>query len=71
MGNTIHTPKTIYSNGLVLEFYVKNKEIHYKLSKWVDLGSNLAVIETKKLGEQNPNDIIKEAQRLVGDGIRQ
>ena len=27
MGNTIHTPKTIYSNGLVLEFYVKNKEI--------------------------------------------
>ena len=69
MGN-IHTPKTIYSNGLVLEFYVKNKQVFYKLSKWVDLGSNLAVIETKKLGDQNPNDIIKKAQQSVGDGIR-
>ena len=70
MGN-VHTPKTIYSNGLVLEFYVKNKQIFYKLSKWVDLGSNLAVIETKKLGDQKPEDIIKEAQQSVGDGIRQ
>lgn len=71
MGN-IHTPKTIYSNGLVLEFHVKNKEIHYKLSKWVDLGSNLAEIETKKLGDQNPNDIIKEAQRMFTNvGVNQ
>ena len=63
MGN-IHTPKTIYSNGFVLDFHVKNKEIFYKLSKWVDLGSNLVVMETKKLGDQNPNDIMKEAQQL-------
>ena len=70
MGNTIHTPKTIYSNGLVLEFYVKNKEIHYKLSKWIDLGSNLAVIESAKLGDQKPEDIIKKAQQSVGD-VRQ
>ena len=70
MGN-IHTPKTIYSNGLVLEFHVKNKEIHYKLSKWVDLGSNLAVIESKRLGQRNPDDIIKEASQSFGDGIRQ
>ena len=69
MGN-IHTPKTIYFNGLVLEFYVKNKEIHYKLSKWVDWGSVLAVIKSEKLGDQNPNDIIKKAQQSVGDGIR-
>ena len=71
MGNTIHTPKTIYSNGLVLEFYVKNKQIIYKLSKWVDAGSNLSLIESKQLGDQNPNDIIKKAQQSVGDGIRQ
>ena len=70
MGNTIHTPKTIYSNGLVLEFYVKNKQIIYKLSKWVDAGSNLSLIESKQLGDQNPNDIIKKAQQSVGDGIR-
>ena len=66
MGN-IHTPKTIYSNGLVLEFYVKNKQIIYKLSKWVDAGSNLSLIESAKLGEQSPNDIIKKAQQSVGD----
>ena len=71
MGN-IHTPKTIYSNGLVLEFYVKKKQIYYQLSKWVDLGSNLAVIETKKLGDQKPDDIIKEAQRLFTNvGVNQ
>ena len=70
MGNTIHTPKTIYSNGLVLEFYVKNKQIIYKLSKWVDLGSNLSLIESKQLGDQNPNDIIKKAQQSVGDVIK-
>ena len=71
MGNTIHTPKTIYSNGLVLEFKVKNKEIFYKLSKWVDQGSVLAPIEEKKLGDQKPDDIIKEAQHKFGDVIRQ
>ena len=71
MGN-VHTPKTIYSNGLVLEFKVKIKEIFYKLSKWVDLGSNLAEIETKKLGDQKPDDIIKEAQRLFTNvGVNQ
>ena len=69
MGN-IHTPKTIYGNGLVMEFYVKNKEIFYKLSKWIDLGSVLAVIESAKLGDQKPEDIIKKAQQSVGD-VRQ
>ena len=68
MGN-IHTPKTIYSNGLVLEFKVKNKQVIYKLSKWVDTGSNLSLIESKQLGDQNPNDIIKKAQQSVGMGI--
>ena len=63
MGN-IHTPKTIYGNGLVMEFYVKNKQVFYKLSKWVDLGSNLSLIESKQLGDQKPDDVMKEAQRL-------
>ena len=63
MGN-IHTPKTIYSNGLVLEFKVKNKQVIYKLSKWVDAGSSLSLIEEKKLGVQSPEEIMKEAQRL-------
>ena len=62
MGN-IHTPKTIYDNGLVITFYVKNKQVHYKLSKWNDAGSNLSLIKSKKLGDKNPDDIIKEAQQ--------
>lgn len=69
MGN-IHTPKTIYSNGLVIEFYVKNKQVFYKLSKWVDQGSSLSLIESKKLGDQSPDDIIKEAQRLFTGVMR-
>jgi hypothetical protein len=62
MGN-IHTPKTIYGNGLVMEFYVKNKQVFYKLSKWVDLGSNLSLIESAKLENQKPEDIMNKAQQ--------
>ena len=69
MGN-IHTPKTIYGNGLVITFYVKNKQVHYKLSKWIDAGSNLSLIESKKLGDQLPDDIMKKAQQMFGD-VRQ
>lgn len=70
MGN-VHTPKTIYGNGLVLEFLVKNKEIFYKLSKWDESGTNLSLIECATLGNKNPDDLMKEAQRLFGDVIRQ
>lgn len=67
MGNNIHTPKTIYSNGLVMEFCVINKQMFYKLSKWNSSGSNLSLIDFTKLDDKNPNDIIKEAQQKVGD----
>ena len=69
MGN-IHSPKTIYKDGLVMEFYVKKNQVFYKLSKWVDAGSNLSLIESKKLGNQNPDDVIKEAQ-LMFTGVMQ
>ena len=68
MGN-IHTPKTIYSNGLVMEFCVINKQMFYKLSKWNNSGSNLSLIDFAKLDDKNPNDIIKEARHKVGMGI--
>ena len=70
MGNTIHTPKTIYKNGLVIEFEVKNKEIYYVLSKWDKSGFDQGSLLKGKLGNQKPEDILKEAQHLVGDGIR-
>lgn len=69
MGN-IHTPKTIYSNGLVLDFYVKNKEIFYNLKKWDGSGYNQSLIESAKLGDQKPEEVLKKALHLVGDGIR-
>ena len=70
MGNKIHTPKTIYYNGLVLDFYVKNKEIFYNLKKWDGSGYNQSLIESAKLGNQNPNEVMKEALQKVGDVIR-
>ena len=70
MGNKIHTPKTIYKNRVVMEFYVKGKEMFYKLSVWDKNGINQSVIDSAKLGDQNPNDILKKALHLVGDGIR-
>ena len=65
----VHTPKTIYGNGLVMEFFVKNKEIFYKLSKWDESGTNLSLIECARLGNKNPDDLMKDAQRLFGKGI--
>ena len=53
MGN-IRVPKTIYKNGMVMEFRVIKKEIFYTLSKWSSDGSNLAVIETNKLDGRSP-----------------
>ena len=70
MGN-IHTPKTIYSNGFVIEFEVKNKEVYYVISRWTKSGFDQGSLLKGKLGNQKPNDILLLAQHLVGDGIRQ
>lgn len=68
MGN-IHTPKTIYNDGLVMDFFVKNKEVYYKLSKWNEEGTSQALIESAKLGDQNPIEIMNEVLRLFTKGI--
>ena len=70
MGN-IHTPKTIYSNGLVIEFIVKKKQVYYKISKWDKAGLEHRYLSKGKLLDQKPNDILIMAQQLVGDVIRQ
>lgn len=70
MGN-VHTPKTIYKNRLVLEFYVKGKQIFYKLSRWDENGINQSVIDSARLGDKKPIDIIDQALQKFGMGITQ
>ena len=69
MGN-IHTPRPIYKNGISLDYYVKGKTVFYRVSKWDKEGVNQSVIETAKLEDKNPDDIMNEALRLFGD-VRQ
>ena len=47
MGN-IRTPKPEYFDGGVIEFYVKNKEIHYKTVIWTKDGTKQFIFETGK-----------------------
>lgn len=65
----MRVPRTIYKDKLVLDFFSIKNEIHYKLSRWSEDGTNLAVIEIDKLGDKKPQNIL--ALQLVGDGIRQ
>ena len=80
MGN-IHTPKTIYKDGLVVEFKVKNKIVFYKISRWINEATNQVSLETGKLSDfKSPEEVMEYAwinysaktpQQSVGDGIRQ
>lgn len=80
MGN-VHTPKTIYKNGMVVEFYVKNKITFYKISRWINEGVNQVSLATGKLSDFNsPEEVMEYAwinysaktpQHKFGDGIRQ
>jgi len=60
MGN-IRTPKTIYKNGLVISFFVEDKEIYYKIRKWNKEGTNLALLEVDKIGYRTPQQILDSA----------
>ena len=61
MGN-VHTPKTIYKHGLVVEYYVKNKEIFYKISRWIKDGTIQASLTEGKLSEfKSPEEVMEYA----------
>ena len=51
-------PKTFYSNGFLVGFRAKNKEIFYNLSKWDESGTNLALISTGKYNGEDPKSLI-------------
>ena len=62
MGNIIHTPKTIYKNGLVVEFKVKNKQVFYKISRWTSNGISQGSLAEGKLSDfKNPQDVMDYA----------
>ena len=77
MGNTIHTPKTIYKNGLVVEFKVKNKQVFYKISRWTQAGISQGSLAEGKLTDfKSPEEVMEYAwvhysaktpQQSVGD----
>ena len=81
MGNIIHTPKTIYDNGIIIQFFVKKNIIHYKT---LSFGKNDNLtneqIETATSGdvndrkpfqvltgiyENNPDELIKKTRELA------
>lgn len=70
MGN-VHTPKTIYKDGLVITFEVREKKIYYIVSKWNESGTNQGSLMKGMLGDKTPEDILKEALHMFGDVIRQ
>lgn len=60
MGN-IRQPRPIYQDKFVMEFYVKEKEVFYKISKWNLDGTILALLQKGKLGDQEPQSILNQA----------
>lgn len=51
-------PKTFYNDGVIVEFYTVKKIIYYKISKWNESGTNLALIKAGKYNGENPKDLI-------------
>jgi len=51
MGN-IRTPKTIYKNGFVVDFYVEKKVVYYIIYKWTEKGYVRSDLESGKLGDR-------------------
>lgn len=54
----MRVPKTLYHNGFVVMFHVKNKEIFYDVYKWSKDGLNDALIKSGKYNNENPKDLI-------------
>ena len=60
MGN-IRTPKTIYKNGFVVDFYVENKIVYYMIFKWTENGYVRSDLESGKLGDRTRQQIMDYA----------
>ena len=68
MGN-IRTPKTIYKDGLVISFYVENKQVYYKISRWNKEGTNLALLEKGKFTKLTDQEVLNYALQSFSNGM--
>jgi hypothetical protein len=51
-------PKTFYYNSHIVEFYTVKKTIYYKISRWDELGTNLALLKADKYNGEDPKSLI-------------
>ena len=56
----MRVPKCIYYDHFVTEFYTKNKERFFCISKWNESGTNLALISTGKYNDEDPKSLITD-----------
>ena len=63
MGN-IRNPRPIYDNGSVMEFFIRDKQTHYRILKCNDEGTNQSLIDSGLLGDQDPITVLKTALQL-------
>jgi hypothetical protein len=54
----MRVPKTFYSNGFMINFTVKHKEIFYHIHKWNIFGNTLSLLSTGKYNNQDPKFLI-------------
>ena len=61
MGNIIRTPKTRYFKHGLVSFYVKNKQIHYRVWVWSADGLNKFLFKDAKFEGITVDQIIADA----------
>ena len=61
MGNNIRTPKTAYFKHGLVSFYVKNKQIHYRVWVWSADGLNKFLFKDAKFEGITVDQIIADA----------
>ena len=66
MGN-VHTPRPIYFDGGVIDFFMKNKQMYFKTLIWIKDGSKQFEYESGKFNYQLNQD---ENNRTVADIIK-
>ena len=61
---SIRCPRPIYNDKIVVDFKVRNKEVHYIIYKWNDDGTVRSDVDSGKLGDQSPQQIMDNALRI-------
>ena len=70
MGNNLRVPRPVYKNCIVVECFCKDKELHYTVYKWVAQADIQASLDSGKLGDKTPQQIMDFALQQFGDVIK-